>query len=366
VQAHERQTVTSSARDPKDVVAVYVDMGTTNTRVWLTCGDPVVAHATELIGIRDSARDDGRAIRNALRELIARVRHEAQQHGEVCTPNYIVAAGMIGSNLGLEEVPHVQAPAGIDELAAAARWCRFMEVSDLPFLLVPGVRSGSANATVESMLQIDVMRGEETLCAGLLALGIIEPPATVLNLGSHWKAIELDRGGRIRSSVTTLSGELLHAVQTHTVLVGSLARERPERLSSRWVEAGMKEQRRSGLARALFCVRSLDLAHEGSPEDRLAFAVGVFIAADLHAFLARSVIGSQHTVALVGHSAISEAWQTALSQNKIAATLISKKQAETALLEALRRILVGALPALDNIQMETSAASTIVPARKEI
>jgi len=346
--------VTSVARGRENVRAVYVDMGTTNTRVWLMCGDRIVASANELIGIRDSARDGSGAIRKGLRELITKACHETQRSGECSSPQYIVAAGMIGSNLGLTEVPHIRPSGGIDELTAAARWHHFPDVSDLPFLLVPGVRSGPANATTDSINDVDVMRGEETLCAGLAALGMIQPPAIVLNLGSHWKAIQLDPDGRIQSSVTSLSGELLHAVQLHTVLAGSLSREKPERLSSKWVEAGMKEQRGSGLARSLFCARLLDLANQGSREDRLAFVVGAFIASDLDALLARSTLGPHTSVALVGHSAISEAWQTALSEKQISATIITQKQAETALLEALRRILVGALPSLESASQKST------------
>jgi 2-dehydro-3-deoxygalactonokinase len=340
--------MTDFAKRRDTLHALYVDMGTTNTRLWLMCGDRMLASASELIGIRDAAKNGNAAIRKGLRELIAKAHHEAQRNGEACTPQYIVASGMIGSNLGLAEVPHIKSPAGIEELTAAARWYHFSNVSDVPVLLIPGVRCGPSHVTAEAVNEVDVMRGEETLCAGLVALGLVKPPGTVLNLGSHWKAIQLDHDGRIESSVTSLSGELLHAVQRYTVLVGSVASERPERLSAQWIEAGMKEQRTSGLARALFCIRLLDLAHQGNAEDRLAFAVGAFIAADLDALIARGVIAPRSTVALVGHSAVSEAWRTALCQKKIAATIITQEQAETALLEAMRHILAGALPALES------------------
>jgi len=331
--------------DGEGVVAVYVDMGTTNTRVWLRSGIRTVARATELIGVRDSVHDDGKGIRKGLRELIAKVRQDST---EACDPKYIVSAGMISSNLGLIEVPHIQPPAGIGQLTAMAHWHYFPDVSDLPMLLVPGVRSGPAIATTDSVHQMDIMRGEETLCAGLVALEMLQPPAVVMNLGSHWKAIQLDREGGVQSSVTSLSGELLHAVQAHTVLASSVALDRPQRLSSEWVEAGMREQRQSGLGRALFCTRLLDLARRGTSEDRLAFVVGALIASDLDALLGRGVLRSGSGVVLVGYPAISAAWQTALSQTRILATVISQVQAETALLEALRRILTGALPSLES------------------
>jgi len=336
----EGTEVFTAEKSPKAPEALYVDMGTTNTRVWLMRGETTVASAAESIGIRDSAQRGLATIRNGLRDLIARVSNSAAI-GDRCSPKCIVAAGMIGSNLGLVEVPHVDVPAGIEQLRSASRWHLFPEISDLPFLLVPGVRSGPCNLSVASIGQLDVMRGEETLCAGLVALGKVELPAVILNLGSHWKAIQLDRDGRIQSSLTTLSGELLHTVQSNTVLAGSLPVERPESLSSEWVEAGIEEQKRSGLARALFCGRLLDLAHQGSAEDRLAFVVGAFIASDLDSLLNRGVMAFSRSIALVGHSTICGAWRTALSKNGIAAEIIDQAQAEAALLGALRHILMG-------------------------
>ena len=139
-------------RAGEDVVAVYVDMGTTNTRVWLRSGVRTMARATELIGVRDFAQDGGKGIRQGLRELIAKVRRDSS---ESCDPRYIVSAGMISSSLGLIEVPHIPPPAGIGQLTAMARWYHFPDISDLPMLLVPGVRSGpAALATPLSRLAI--------------------------------------------------------------------------------------------------------------------------------------------------------------------------------------------------------------------
>jgi len=346
--------VTNASRDQRNLCAVCVDLGTTNTRVWLMCDEQIVASVSDLMGIRDAARDGRQEITRDLRGLVTKLLYEADRGAKSCAPKYIVAAGMIGSNLGLVEVPHIQPPTGIAELTAAARWHYFPDIFDLPMLLVPGVRSGPMSADLTSINQVDVMRGEETLCAGIVALGMVTPPTIVMNFGSHWKAIQLDGDGRVQSSVTSLSGELIHAVQSHTVLTGSLPGERPQRLSPEWIEAGMEEHRRSGLARALFCTRLLDLARQGTPEHRLAFVVGAFIASDLDALIARGALAPDARVTLVGHSAISEAWQNALSRMRIAATIITPHQAETALLEALRRILAGALRSQESISRPSS------------
>src|SRR5678815_4165723 len=90
---------------------VYIDMGTTNTRVWLIAEDKVIGRAHAQVGVGDTARDGSTTrLRTVLKELIL----------EVCSgdarPSYVAAAGMITSSLGLVEIPHVEAPAGLEEL----------------------------------------------------------------------------------------------------------------------------------------------------------------------------------------------------------------------------------------------------------
>ena len=322
-------------------------MGTTNTRGWLMCGSNIVASVNKPVGVRDTARDGTKQrVHAAVREIVETLRTPAKtgagkKNRKLFVPDCISATGMISSPLGLAEVPHVAAPAGLAEVAAASKWLRFREITDLPMLLVPGVRCGPAPAvfTPDSVYTADVMRGEETLCAGLTALGYVDPPAVVLNLGSHWKAIQLDSDGRVASSVTSLAGELIHAAQTQTILASSVPQERVNRISERWMEAGMNEERRSGLARALFSVRLLGLANQGTPEDRLSYLIGAFIASDMDALIARGMLESDTQVVIVGSSALAEAWRGALKANSVPATVLSPSETEDALLTGLRCIL---------------------------
>src|SRR5260370_41972500 len=53
------------------VSAIYVDMGTTNTRGWLMCGGQMIARFNRPAGVRDTARDGSpQKIHTALAELI--------------------------------------------------------------------------------------------------------------------------------------------------------------------------------------------------------------------------------------------------------------------------------------------------------
>jgi 2-dehydro-3-deoxygalactonokinase len=315
--------------------AIFVDLGTTNCRVWLASDDQVLARAQEQIGVRDSAKDGSNLrLRNALRAMIAAVSADAN-----VKPNAVIASGMISSSLGLAEVPHVAAPAGLAELAAATRPHQFPDITPLPFLLVPGVRTGTLAGEVKDICQSDLMRGEETLCLGLMEKERINGRATVLNLGSHWKAIEMDNDRRIRRSITTLSGELIHAAQTTTILASAVPRERLSLLDEKWLDAGMRCQRGAGLPRALFCVRLLEQAKAGDSQTRLSFLVGAFISADLNLLLQQTFLSPEIPVLVVGRSVLPEAWRYALSRVLVPATVLSDSETEHALLLGLSHIL---------------------------
>jgi 2-dehydro-3-deoxygalactonokinase len=334
----------NSAETSEELCAIYVDMGTTNTRVWLVRGNEILARGSKTVGVRDTARDGSTTrIQSVLKELITAMLTPANETSPPNTPESIVTAGMIGSPLGLAGVPHVFAPAGLREIADASRWFQFPEITDLPFLVVPGVRSGSTAVDPEALADVDVMRGEETLCLGLIELGLVRPPAVVLNLGSHWKAIQLSTDGRIQSSVTSLSGELIHAAQTQTVLASSVSKEWPAKISQRWMKEGMKEQRRSGLPRALFSVRLLELTGKATQEDRFSFLVGAFTAADLDALVARGILVENIPVVISGNEALAEAWREALQERSVPAKVLTTDETEKAFLAGLKSILRSAL-----------------------
>jgi 2-dehydro-3-deoxygalactonokinase len=182
------------------------------------------------------------------------------------------------------------------------------------------------------------MRGEETLVIGLGALGLLKPRSTLLNLGSHWKVIKLDQGGRIESSVTSMTGELIHTAQTQTILASSVPPTRPSIIDRTWLEAGMREQRRSGLSRALFCVRLLEQGSESSPEQRMSFLIGAFLASDMDAMCARGLLDSQGAVVITGGGAIAEIWRAALTQSSTPAITVNDLEMENALITGFRRV----------------------------
>lgn len=314
-----------------------VDTGTTNTRVWLLHGDRVVARREAPVGARDTARDghNGRlkdGLRAALNALLS------ERPDDVPTPRLIAAAGMLTSAQGLLEVPHVLAPAGAAEIAAAARESSLPQVSYVPFLLIPGVRTVERPGAPTRTGAADVMRGEETLCVGLLRQGLLAPGASLLNLGSHWKLVRIDAAGRIAWSLTSISGELIQAVRGHTVLASALPDGPLEEPDPAALAEGMEEARRSGLPRALFCVRLMELDGRSSPASRLSFLVGAFIGTDLDGLRATGALGESAPVVIAGGDKVGGAWAATLAQAGGAVRSLSAPEVEGAFLAGLRTL----------------------------
>jgi 2-dehydro-3-deoxygalactonokinase len=316
-----------------------LDAGTPNTRAWLVDGDRVLARGEAAVGARDTARDGhDRALRAAVRDVIAEVR--AQAPPGVPAPSCVAAAGMITSAQGLHEVPHVTAPAGVAELAAGARDAVLPNVADLPFLFVPGVRTapGPARPGVGGS---DVMRGEETLAIGLVGQGHLAPGGALLNVGSHWKLIRIDEAGRVAGSVTSLAGETMQAVRSETILASALPPGPLAAPDVRLLLDGMDEARASGLARALFCVRLLDLAGTTTPEGRLSFLVGAFIGADLAGLQGRGHLAPGMAVTIAGDEKAGGAWQMALEHTGYRAQGLTPAQIEAGFLAGLAAIVAA-------------------------
>jgi 2-dehydro-3-deoxygalactonokinase len=317
-----------------------IDMGTTRTRAWVTEGSVVWARGTIDAGVRDVAAGHSRDwLADRLRTLLKSVLTEASQRGLSRQPLPVLAAGMITSDQGLVEVPHVEAPAGIADLA------RNIHVEDfalgggesLRMLFVPGVRSGFGVEGLAAIFETDLMRGEETLCVGLIEEGSLTPDTLLLNLGSHWKLIWCDSQKRIADSRTRLTGEMIHAIQAHTLLASSLPQQPPRFLDKDWVQLGFDQAARTGLSRALFCVRLLDLRGSGTGEQRLSFLYGAMIHGEMP-YLAGLRKERPIKLLVAGPAALANICSSQAKLHGIRADVLSEENREQAYLLGLRTL----------------------------
>jgi 2-dehydro-3-deoxygalactonokinase len=237
---------------------------------------------------------------------------------------------MLSSEIGLEVVPHVMAPAGIDELARGAAVRELPDVAAWPILFVPGVRT-PASEGIDGWADADVMRGEECETLGALSVRSIRGPAAFVWPGSHTKLVEVDAEGRIVRSHTTLAGEMTAALARHTLIAASLPESLPEKPDPDAVAAGARLAQRDGIGRAAFLVRVAALEGAMPSEQRAAFWVGA-VAADDAMRLARHTILRRQVPVFVGGREPQRALYAAMLEERLArpVTPLDDEEAESA------------------------------------
>ena len=320
---------------------VCVDMGTTRTRVWITSDGQATASLDSDFGARDSDPNYPAALEARLTELIEAAIEKSLLGGATARPKFIVASGMITSKQGLREVPHQLAPAGLEELAAGVQVFQtpLSTQKNLTWALVPGIHTSPGSpVTRQNIAEADIMRGEETLAVGLLRTGRLQPRHALLTLGSHWKWISTDRESRIAASRTTITGELIHVTQIDTLLASSLSSRKPTEFDDDWLAAGSDEARRSGLTRALFCIRLLDQAQTGSPDQRLSYLYGVFIEQELAALHHAHLLDEVKAVLISGNPPVARAIANRLQREGLSVEVLPEDDREAAFLSGLEAI----------------------------
>ena len=277
---------------------ITIDAGTTNTRTLLWQNGRVIAQAAQEIGVRNTAIDGHNgALKQALRDSIAAVLAQAS-----LTQNdlkLVVASGMITSPMGVQEVPHLPAPAGLAQLAKGMQSVSLPDVLDLPLWLIPGVRNQHGAIGLHNVEAMDMMRGEETEVVALLDRLQLQGAATLIMPGSHTKLVSVDEQRRILGCATTIAGELLQAISQHTLIRQSVDGEFAESLVPKMLLAGAAAAQKTGLARACFSVRTLGQFGAVERNERANFLMGAVLSGDLLALRNSSAVQMRPDTTLV-------------------------------------------------------------------
>lgn len=259
---------------------ITIDTGTTNTRVTLWEDQTVLAHAACEVGVRDTAISGNReklqrGVHDTIATCLAQVHIPAEQI------DLVIGSGMISSNLGLFELPHVLAPAGISQLARGMVSVTIPEVFPKPIWFVPGVRNVVENIGLHNCEAMDMMRGEEVEVMSVIDQMGVTGPAMMVLPGSHSKFVCIDEKNRITGCVTTLAGELLYVITHNTLLAQSLDNQFATAIKPEMLLAGAQSAQTIGLGRTCFNVRTLDQFTIYERNDRANFLLGAIFGADL-------------------------------------------------------------------------------------
>ena len=262
---------------------ISIDGGTTNTRLTLIENRRIVARVKRRVGARDRISGGNllrEAVKDGIRELLNLNKLDETEI------KLVALSGMIGSENGLAAIPHITAPAGLPELRRATVKMEFPDITPLPFVFIPGVKTF---ANSESDLSaMDIMRGEETEIVGILELLQPKLPAMIILPGSHYKYVDIDSSGKIAGFHTTLTGELVRAAAENTILHTALHDVYPISLDPDCLRDGYEYARCHGIGEALFKIRvSANFIGDRTPEQLYAFLTGVLLKDDID-FLSRS------------------------------------------------------------------------------
>lgn len=251
---------------------IAVDWGSSNFRACLIEGENLVDRVEAPFGIRQL---QGRSCESVLRELC----------GNWLRPNeQVLISGMAGSREGWVEVPYVDTPAGLAEIAGGIIQIESEHPGQIS--IIPGMRHLEADGTA------DVMRGEETQIVG--ALAETGPDALFCIPGTHSKWIRC-RDGRITAFRTWVTGESFELLSKSPLLAkGDEADpENPAFLS------GLDHSKRDGgLLRQIFLGRTDMLMGKVRPENLPSMLSGILTGAEISAAASWSDPGE--TVVLIG------------------------------------------------------------------
>ena len=262
---------------------ITIDGGTTNTRVSLTDGKSVRATVKIPIGARKSI-DGSAELKAGLREAIKKLLSDTK----ICISDLdaIIASGMITSEFGLINLPHLTAPVGLEELHGGIFAEEIPEVVSLPIHFIRGVK------TVGTLASTDMMRGEETELIGILDSSYGE--CVYVLPGSHSKLIYTDGDGRITHFSTTLTGEMLAALSEGTILRDAVSLS-VEKLDTDSLESGFLYAKEHGINEALFKTRILKNLFGKDESACYSFFLGAVLSDEI-----LSIVASAASTAVIG------------------------------------------------------------------
>lgn len=269
-----------------------IDCGTTMTRIYMVDhqSQQIVASGRRKVGVRDtSITGSSDTLRNGITELFFQILQEHNIPDQ--DVSFVIASGMITSELGLIELPHLVAPVGLSQLSDG-----IVEVQDpailpigRPVYFVRGVRNHyPENATAKDLRDIDFMRGEEVQCIGIMQERQLPYPCNLVALSSHTKIMYINAQQQIEASNTTISGQFYEAILHSTNIGNSIIPKEGETpggySDEELMDIAVDCVDHAGLGRTMLMPRFLQVLLKTNSHERQVFVDAAIAADDMKAF----------------------------------------------------------------------------------
>lgn len=262
---------------------ITIDGGTTNTRAVLWNSESVIcATANVQVGVRNTAIDrNNNHLKHEIKKLINTLVQKAGISQEQIRALY--ASGMITSNVGLVEIPHLAAPASFDDFVAGVRSVLIQDVFPLPIHFIPGLKNVvNGDISLMNLESMDMMRGEETEALALLSFLNNQNGCLLILPGSHTKCVAVDGNGIITGCLTSLSGELLSVLTEYSIVTDAVKGKFVEnQCDMEYLMAGFHAAQNTSCARASFLVRIASQFLTKDPNQCASFLMGAVLQNDI-------------------------------------------------------------------------------------
>ena len=268
-----------------------IDCGTTMTRIYIVNEEKqIVASGRKKVGVRDTSITGSRdALRSGVTELFFEVLRDNDIPDEQV--QFAIASGMITSEVGLIEIPHLVAPVGLRQLTEGILKVEDQDVLPLgrPIYFVRGIRNHyPEGARAQDLRQVDFMRGEEVQCIGIMNSRELPYPCNIVALSSHTKIMYINQAAQIEASNTTISGQFYEALKNSTNIGKSITPVEGEEAGGYTQEELMAVAtdcvRNAGLGRTMLMPRFLQVLMKTNSDERRTFIDAAIAADDLNAF----------------------------------------------------------------------------------
>lgn len=281
---------------------ITIDTGTTNTRTFLWDENRnMIAGEKAEVGVRNTAIDGNNdRLKKAVHDCLERL----LENNKLTYDNIsrVMACGMITSNVGLVEVPHVTAPAGLEELAQQAKSILLEDVCPLPILFIPGVKNGLPDINMENFAVMDIMRGEEVESIAIMDHFPKGKPYLLVLPGSHTKFVSVDKDGKMTGCLTTITGELLASITNDTIIADAVGRQfvNEADYDREMMLKGFVTSRDTGIGHACFSARILNMFVEKDKMKLANYILGVALQNDITAIKnSKALKTDQNTTVIV-------------------------------------------------------------------
>lgn len=277
---------------------ITVDGGTTNTRVRLVCDRAIILTKQIPIGATKNINGNGELKRELKRSIEDILSENFLTESDIIR---VLASGMITSEFGLVELPHVKAPADICLLHESMAEVTFPDICSIPFVFTRGIRVDS-----DILENVDIMRGEETEIIGIIS----DHDCIYVLPGSHSKIIEVDSNGKICRFSTMLTGEMISSLSQSTILKDAVDLSQNE-FDEETLLLGYTYAKKNGLNNALFKTRVLKNILKYNKKQVYSFFIGAVLEGEIDFILSLD----SEKIIIGGRKQIREAMATLLNAN---------------------------------------------------